>query len=240
MQYAKLFLNKVITEDDVSALGRYNVTIDDMHSDIDRNTLRFIEEYAKDNGGKAPSYAAVASSVEGFEYIPEVSDSYSYLTKQLKDYTAQRMIVGWFESGEFERKLNEMGGKEFADDWLTKMLDTVKIRTDVRESVGRTLDDIGRSMKDEYLKRELGESFKLWKTPFSLLNKEISGFFSGDVYGIIAESGRGKTYLIMKMVDSLLRQGANVLLKSFEMKEYIVMARLISIAVAIDELLVDE
>src|SRR5699024_933807 len=73
MLHAKLFLNKVIEENDVAALARHNVNEGDMHTNTDRNTLRFIEDYAQQNGGKAPSYAVVADSVEGFEYVPEVS-----------------------------------------------------------------------------------------------------------------------------------------------------------------------
>src|SRR5690625_1968713 len=161
-----------------------------MHNEIDRNTFRFIEEYAQENGGKTPSYAVVADSVEGFEYIPEVSDSYAYLSRQIKDFTAQKSVVDWFESGEFERKLNELGGQEFVNNWLPSALESVKMRTTVRETIGKTLDEIKVSVMEEYLKREVGESFTKWNTPFSLLDKEISGFFSGDVYGIIAESGR--------------------------------------------------
>src|SRR5690625_1186101 len=211
-----------------------------MHNDIDRNTYRFIEKYAQENGGKTPSYAVVADNVEGYEYIPGVSDSYSYLARQIKDYSAQQGIVDLFRTGEFERKLNELGGQEFVNKWLPTVLESVKMRTTVRETIGKTLDEIKISVREEYLKRELGESYTKWNTPFSLLDKEISGFFSGDVYGIIAESGRGKTYLICKIVDSLLRQGANVLMKSFELKEFMVIARLISIATAKDELFLDE
>src|SRR5699024_11678024 len=91
-----------------------------MHSDVDRKTFEFIEEYAEQNGGDIPSYATVASEVEGFEYIPEVSDSFKWLTAQIKDYTAKREIIGWFETGEFERRLNEMGGKEFIEKYLDR------------------------------------------------------------------------------------------------------------------------
>lgn len=247
MQHAKLFLNKIIDEEaDISALKKYNISKDDMHSDVDRNTLNFIERYAEENGGKAPSYAVVADSVEGFEYIPGVTDSYSYLANKIKDYTAKKLIVDLFEPkkgedlSEFERNLTDLSGQEFVNKWLPSVIESVKMRTSVRKEVGNTLIDIKESVKEEYLKREIGESFTKWNTPFSLLDKEISGLFSGDVYGIIAESGRGKTYLICKFVDSLLRQGANVLLKSFEMKEYILIARLISIATAKDELFLDE
>src|SRR5699024_9635702 len=96
MQYAKLFLNRVINENDTAALRRHNITVDDMPTKIDADTLRFIEGYAEENNGEAPSYAAVASSVEGFEYLPEVSDSFTYLAKQVKDYTAKKMVDEWF------------------------------------------------------------------------------------------------------------------------------------------------
>src|SRR5699024_12105026 len=82
------------------------------------------------------SYATVASEVEGFEYIQEVSDSYKWLTAQIKDYTAKREIIGWFETGEFERRLNEMGGKEFIEKFLIPQVESVNIRTRVREEVG--------------------------------------------------------------------------------------------------------
>ncbi|MEV2437279.1 AAA family ATPase, partial [Paenibacillus larvae] len=59
-------------------------------------------------------------------------------------------------------------------------------------------------------------------------------------YGIMAESGRGKTYLLIAIVDKLLRQGASVLVKSYEVKEYVWLARLISVATAVDGLFKDE
>src|SRR5690606_15414487 len=103
-----------------------------------------------------------------------------------------------------------------------------------REKVGRTLSDIKDSFRSEYERRKEGKSAKCWQTPFDSLTEEIGGWFSGDVYGIMAESGRGKTYLSIKIVDSLLRQGANVLVKSFEVKEYVYIARLISVITAVD------
>src|SRR5699024_3349901 len=133
MQHAKLFLNKVFEENDVVALARHNINEVDMYMVTDRNTHRFIDGYVQQNEGKAPSYAVVADSVEGFEYVPEVSDSYAYLARNIKDFSAQKAVVDWFETGEFERKLNELGGKEFVEKWLPSALESVKIRTDVRE-----------------------------------------------------------------------------------------------------------
>src|SRR5690625_2163706 len=119
MQHAKLFLNKVIEEKDITALSRYNITADDMHSETDRNTFDFLQRYTQENGGEVPSYAVVADSVKGFEYIPEVSDSYKYLARKVKDFSAQKAVVDWFkvpegqEMSEFERELNDKGGLQF-------------------------------------------------------------------------------------------------------------------------------
>src|SRR5690625_3425932 len=128
INYAKLFLNKVIEENDVTALVLHNIKADDMYSDIDRNTFEFIREYAEENGGEAPSYAVVADSVEDFEYIPEVSDSYAYLARQIKSHSAKQEIIKLFDTGEFERRINEMDGLEFVNKWLPSVVESVKMR----------------------------------------------------------------------------------------------------------------
>lgn len=123
---------------------------------------------------------------------------------------------------------------------LLSRLESIKIRTNIHKKIGRDLSEIKTTLISEYQKREEGKSFKRYDTPFPTLTKEIGGFFTGDVYGVMAESGRGKTYLVGEFVDSLLRQGARVLVKSYEVKEYVWMARLISIITAHDETFVDE
>src|SRR5690625_7587824 len=140
-----------------------------MYSEIDRKTYEFIREYAEENGDEAPSYAVVADAVDGFEYIPEVSDSYTYLARQIKDFTAQRAVVGWFESGEFERKLNELGGKKFVEEWLPSVLESVKMRTDVRESVGTDVKKDGDKVHEDYERRKAGEACQVCKTTHSAI-----------------------------------------------------------------------
>ena len=222
MHYSKLFLNKVIEENDINAFARYNVNIDDMHNEIDRNTYRFIEKYAQENGGQAPSYAVVADSVEGFEYIPEVSDSYTYLARQIKDFSAQQAIVDWFKTGEFERKLNELGGQEFVNNWLPSALESVKMRTTVRESVGTDVKKDVDKFLEEYERRKAGESFKVWKSKFSAIGEYISG----NMYTVFGESGRGKSVLTLEDAIYAATQGANVLLWTLEMGWYEVMVRI--------------
>ncbi|MBO0602749.1 DNA helicase [Sporosarcina sp. E16_3] len=211
-----------------------------MHTDVDRATYKFITEYSEQNGGATPSYATVTAKVEGFEYIPEVSDAYTYLAREIKGYSAKQAVIALFRSGEFERKLNDLSGEEFIERWLPEITEGIRAKTAIKSKVGRTLTEIKGSFLEEYEDRKSGKSNKRWDTPFKPLTKEISGWFAGDVYGIMAESGRGKTYLIIKIIDSLLRQGANVLVKSYEVKEYVWIARLISIISAVDEVFVDD
>src|SRR5690625_2587092 len=193
-----------------------------MHNDIDRNTYRFIEKYAQENGGKAPSYAVVADNVEGYEYIPGVSDSYSYLARQIKDYSAQQGIVDLFRTGEFERKLNELGGQEFVNKWLPTVLESVKMRTTVRETIGTDIKRDSDKFIEEYERRKAGESFKVWKSKYSAIGEYISG----NMYTVFGESGRGKSVITLEDAIYAATQGANVLLWTMEMGWYEVMVRI--------------
>ena len=221
MQYAKLFLNRVINENDTAALRRHNITVDDMPTRIDADTLRFIEGYAEENNGEAPSYAAVASSVEGFEYLPEVSDSFTYLAKQVKDYTAKKMVNDWFRSGEFERSINEMGGQEFVNNWLPKKIESIIMRTNVHEKIGTDIKTDAEMFLREYDRRKAGESFKVWKSKFDAIGEYISG----NLYTIYGKSGRGKSVIALEDAIHAAKQGANVLIWALEMGIYEVLVR---------------
>src|SRR5690625_1499507 len=221
MQHAKLFLNKIIEENDVNALIRYGVNIDDMHTETDRNTFRFIEKYAEENAGKAPSYAVVADQVEGFEYIPEISDSYEYLARRVKDFSAKQAIISVHNSGEFERKLNELSGQEF-NEWLSKFVESVKMRTYVRNNVGTDVKKDTDKFLEEYQRRKIGKSFRVWKSKFS----SIGEYISGNLYTVYGGSGRGKSVMTLEDAIYAAQQGANVLVWTMEMGWYEVLVRI--------------
>lgn len=193
-----------------------------MHSDVDRNTYRFITEYAEQNGGKAPSYANVVASVEGFEYVPEVSDQYSYLARQIKDYSAKQEVLSWFTSGEFERKLNAIGGEKFISEWLPNATESVRMRTSVPQTVGTNVKTDGDKFTAEYDRRKAGESFRIWKSKFSAIGEYISG----NLYTVFGKSGRGKSVIALEDAIYAASQGANVLLWCLEMGWYEVLVRI--------------
>jgi len=238
MEYGNMLLSRILDDNDVAALRRHNVRESDLQTAGEKETLRFIVEYAEQNGGQAPDYRTAVAECPQFVYYPQVEDSYEYLTKQIKSYAAKVQFADLIQT-EVPKIFDASDGFKTIDETIERLL-AIKNGTEIRSNLGRTFSDIRDSFKSEYLKREEGKSFKCWQTPFESLTKEIGGWYSGDVYGIMAESGRGKTYLNVKIVDSLLRQGANVLVKSFEVKEYVWIARLISVATAVDEMLIDE
>lgn len=222
MHYAKLLLNKVVEDGTTAPLTRHAITIADMHSDVDRATYKFIEDYAAENGGKAPSYALVTASVDGYEYVPEVSDSYAYLTRKLKAESAQMAIITMFQSGEVQRKLNELPGDKFLGEYLLPALESVKLRTDVRESVGTNVKDDNGKFLAEYERRKAGESFRIWKSKFSAIGEYVSG----NLYTVFGKSGRGKSVIALEDAIYAASQGANVLIWAMEMGWYEVLVRI--------------
>ncbi|MGO4901796.1 DNA helicase [Bacillus sp. GM2] len=240
MNYGVLLLSKVIEQNDPNALLRFNITAEDLPTEGERKALRYITEYAEKHGGQAPTAEMVANEVPDFKPDFNIEANYDYLAEKLRKQAALREFVDIAEKELPERFSQAQDNPEELFSWLTEKVESLKIRTNVRSSIGRTLSEIKESFRDEYKKREEGKSFRIYKTPFPTLDNEISGWFTGDIYGIMGESGRGKTYLVCRILDSLLRQGANCLVKSFEVKEYTFISRLISIATAVDEVLIDE
>lgn len=227
---AEMLLSKVIDQNEVDILTRYNVDESHFTTKAEKEAYRFIKSYASGNGGNAPSPEVLTSKVSEFTYYANISDDYRYLVRQVKDYSAKVEAMEFLQN-EAPKKFEELDGKSFLE-WLQKTSEHAIIRTSVRESVGKSLEDLGVEMLTEYENRKQGKSAKLWKTPYERLNEAIGGFYSGDIYGVIAESGRGKSYLIIRFIHDLLKQGANILVKSYELKAYLWLSRLVSVLTA--------
>lgn len=226
-----MLLSKVVDEDRLDILRKYGIDRTHFGTAGEQRAYDFVQSYAESNG-QAPSYAAVAGAVPEFDehYMPDVSDAYEWLAGQVKD-SAGKAEIAQVVDGYLAKAINTESTENVIDR-LQSELERIKIGTGVRKDVGRTLADIKSDMQREFYDREAGKSFTMWQTPFPGLNEAIGGLYSGDVYGVMAESGRGKTYLLVVLVDELLRQGANVLVKSFEVKEYSWIARLVSVITA--------
>ncbi len=225
MEYGVLLLSKVIDSNDPSALARFNLTEQDFPSEAERRAYRFIEDYSKQNRGQAPSIATLAAEVPEFgsEYVPEVSDNYDYLVRQIKDHSAKLALMDYLPK--LVEKFNAgADGKSLLED-LQKNYESITMRTSVRDKVGTDIKRDGQTFIDEYFDRKAGKSFKLWCSKFSTINEQIGGYFSGNMYTWYGRSGRGKSVFTMEEIIESAFQGANVLVWAMEMSRFEWMAR---------------
>lgn len=220
--YGILLLSKVIDANDVSALERHNVTEAHFNTDAERKAYRFIRDYAATNRGQAPSYASVTEECPGFFYTPQVGESYAFLTRKLMNDSADAQFSEFVNNGElarlFEGKRDDM--PTFLTE-LTERIERIKIGTDVRVKVGTDLKNDTAKFLTEYERRKAGESFKMWRSKFSV----IGTYVSGNIYTVYGKSGRGKSVIALEDALHMATQGANVLIWAMEMATYEVLVR---------------
>lgn len=222
--YGTLLLSKVIETNDVGALARHNIAADHFKVDADRKAYEFIRDYAEQNRGQAPSYATVTENVPNFIYMPQVSDSYSYLTKRLMNDVASVEIHDFLTRPDGLQSLWNEYQNNPAEliDKLKEKFDNIKYRTDVREKIGTDIKRDYETYWNEYERRKSGDSFKTWKSKFS----KIGEYVSGNMYVVYGKSGRGKSIITMEDAIEAAIQGANVLIWSMEMPAFEIMTRI--------------
>lgn len=218
-----LLLSKILDDNDVQALARHNITADHFKVQADRKAYEFICQYAEQNRGQAPSWASVTEHEPGFIYLPQVSDSYEWLTRRLLNDAGQSELVDFVQTGiqplydEYKNDVPRLIDK------LQEKFDNIKHRTDVREKVGTDIKSDTTQFLSEFERRKEGKSFKTWKSSFT----NIGEYISGNMYVVYGKSGRGKSVIAaIKEAVTLAMQGATVLEWSMEMPTYEVMVRL--------------
>ena len=222
--YGESLLSKVIEQNDVSALKRLDIREDHFMTEVERKTYRFIMDYAESNRGKAPDYRTVEAEVDGFTFIPNVSDSFTWLARNVKDHATKVALRRLLEEQAGE-KFSELDGENFSN-WLISEIERVKINANIRSQIGTDIKKDTQKFLEEYRKRKSGESLKIWKSHFPTINREIGGYASSNVYTWFGRSGRGKSIITMEEAIEAAMQGANVLIWSMEMGWYEVLVRI--------------
>jgi len=218
-----LLLSKIIDDNDVQALARHNITADHFKVEADRKAYEFIRQYAEQNRGQAPSYATVTEHVPGFFYVPQVSDSYEWLTRRLLNDAGRSEFIDVVQNDIQQLFSEHQNDVPMLIDKLKEKFDNIKQRTDVREKVGTDVKNDTDKFLVEFDRRKEGKSFKTWKSNFS----NIGEYVSGNMYVFYAKSGRGKS--VIASIEEALNmaiQGANVLIWSMEMPWFEVLVRL--------------
>ncbi|QHZ45855.1 DnaB-like helicase C-terminal domain-containing protein [Bacillus sp. NSP9.1] len=234
MNYGVLMLSKVIEQNDPNALLRFNITAEDLPTEGERKALRYITEYAEKHGGQAPTAEMVANEVPDFQPDFNIEANYHYLAEKLRKQAAMREFVDLAEKELPERFNAAQDNPEELFSWLTEKVERLKMRTNVRNSVGTDLKKDVDKFKAEYENRKAGESFRIWSSKFDFINRAMGGYVSSNVYVIYGKSGRGKSAIALEEAINCAMQGANVLIWSMEMGWYEVLVRLyVSISASI-------
>ncbi|MCV4329275.1 DnaB helicase C-terminal domain-containing protein [Bacillus velezensis] len=241
MNYGTLLISKAIEANDPNALLRFNVSEADFQTQGERKAFRYVMDYAEKYRGQAPTAEMVANEVPDFQPDFNIEASYDYLAKNLKDRAAEREFIELMngridpetnrqvQEPQLEKRFIEAQksgdmGKFF--EWLTGQAESLKMRTNVRNSVGTVIKRDIDKFKTEYENRKAGESFRIWRSKFDFINRAMGGYVSSNVYVIYGKSGRGKSAIALEEVINCAMQGANVLIWSMEMGWYEVLVRL--------------
>lgn len=232
-----LLLSKLIDENAVTEIKRYNLESEDFPTRSD--LFAFITEHIEQHG-RVPAIETVTERFPEFAdaYLPNVEETFEYLVKELKNRRAKREIYELFvgtRQKELKEKFEKLDAPDFID-WFKNEIENIDIRTSVRYNIGTSLDQAAEFVPAEYRKRKEGKSFKIWRSPWPSLNEAIKGFFSENMYAVFGQSGRGKSIITSALIEDFLRQGARVLVYSLEMSRYEWLVRLYAIASARDRL----
>jgi replicative DNA helicase len=227
MHYTQMLLSKAIDDNNVQALTKYGITAKDCATEGDRQTLRYILDYAEKNRGQAPGYATVTAECPDFVYTPQVSDSYDFLAKEIKKHSAKVQFAE-LANGKLGAQFEELGEKDIFKyfEWLQSEVESIKLRTSVRSKIGTDVKADGEKFLAEYDRRKSGESFKIWKSKFPFINEQVGGYVSSNIYTVYGKSGRGKSVITLEEGIEAAMQGANVLIWAMEMGWFEVLVRI--------------
>lgn len=233
--YGESFLSRVLDDGNTMAIREFSVDKEDFATKTEQGVYEFITDYARTNKGQTPDFRTVIEKYPEFYYREGVADSYRYLVKELRSYSAKRKIASLFAGNPDERGrptrptveelVNDKDGNLALED-LISSLESIKMGTDVREVVGTDLKKDTRKIVDEYERRKAGESFKVWNSFIPTINKATGGFVSSNVYVPYGKSGRGKSAYTLMEALNMARQGATVLIWALEMGWYELFVRI--------------
>lgn len=213
------------------AIREFSVERSDFPTQTEREVFDFITDYASTNRNKAPDYRTVIERVPDFYYREGVTDSYRYLAGEIKSFAAKKAVADMFAGNPDERgKPSEptveeiINGKDgnLAIEDLISRLESIKLRTSVREKVGTNLKLDGDKIIAEYNLRKRGESYRTWRSFLPI----IPEYISANVYVIYGKSGRGKSAVTLMEAIHLAAQGAKVLIWAMEMSTYELFVRI--------------
>lgn len=200
-------LSKILDEDNLYELNKYNVTEDDFYSLSE--AYKFIKDYEKENGS-VPDYRTVVAEFEDFEYMPNVTDTFKYLAKRLKSNTAKRRAVSLLQD-EATENFSNMNGTEFAE-WLHEEAGKLVDLSKSESYTGENWATSGKKRWERYEEAKDSEKTDHIPTPYPTLNSYLDGgFWLTDYILLQAYTNRGKSWIATQIGVNAWSQGYGVL-----------------------------
>lgn len=205
-------LNKILRDKDASIITLNNLT-SDYFSEYPEE-FWFIKEHL-DEYGCLPDMETFVSKFEDFEII-EVNEPTSYLLEELNNDRVRRELT---ENYNRLRPLLMSGEKEDTEKALTILKDAAeKSASLVSLNCVNILEDTSRY--DSYLDRLENYDKYFIKTGFDELDALIGGWdVKEELATIVARTGMGKSWLLLKCASAAAKQGKTVGIYSGEMSE---------------------
>lgn len=205
-------LNKILRDKDASIITLNNLT-SDYFSEYPEE-FWFIKEHL-DEYGCLPDMETFVSKFEDFEII-EVNEPTSYLLEELNNDRVRRELT---ENYNRLRPLLMSGEKEDTEKALTILKEAAeKSASLVSLNCVNILEDTSRY--DSYLDRLENYDKYFIKTGFDELDALIGGWdVKEELATIVARTGMGKSWLLLKCASAAAKQGKTVGIYSGEMSE---------------------
>lgn len=184
-------LSKILDEKAFYVLNKYNVGEEDFYSIPE--VYNFIKTYTEEYH-ETPDFRTVVAECEGFEYQPEVHDSFPYICKTLKSNSAKRSAFELLQK-EATDKFSKMNGTDFID-WLATESARIKETTSIHTGIGTNFATNGEERWIRYTENKEKRSYKFVPTPYPSLNEGLGGGAElGDYVLFMAYTNRGKSWI---------------------------------------------
>lgn len=228
------FFSKMLDLKHAQAFEQYGFTPERLETKAEIDIYNYIKDYIRKNS-TTPSPEEVSAQFEEFVYTP-TNASFDSLIDEINDRFAKaeivRLIQGRANMDDLHEKeinlesiLNRKSGVELLD-FLYENIEQLKSKINGTKSVGRSLKTDWEWFRDEYLDREKGKSFKMWKSSFPTINEMLGGgYVGGNTYTVFARSGRGKSIWLLREAIEFALQGATVIYYALEMPAFEVYSR---------------
>lgn len=215
MSFESRLLSKVIDENNISQLSKYNVTASDFYQQ--REAFKFIKDYTN-KYGQVPAYTEVVAECPDFDYLPEVPDNVAYMCNRIKSDNAKRKAYELLQKDAGE-KFGVMNGKDFVN-WLYEQTSMIKEATNVDIVHGTNWGTNGDERWDMYEESKETRTYSYVPTPYPTLTEWLGGGFElGDYVLVQAGTNVGKSWIASDIGVTAFKNGFGVIHYSPELSK---------------------